>query len=88
MIAILRALVRMPDVLIVDEALTGLDIGLEEGIMEYLRSYAQEHAVLLITHDREKIAAADRVYVLTCGRISPALSRIEASARISSLAGY
>ncbi len=87
-IAILRALVRMPDVLIVDEALTGLDIGLEEGIMEYLRSYAQEHAVLLITHDREKIAAADRVYVLTCGRISPALSRIEASARISSLAGY
>ncbi len=86
-VSTLRAIVRQPDVLIVDEALTGLDAGLEEGIMEFLRSYAREHAVLLITHDREKIAAADRVYVLSGGTLSPVLSCIEASTRISSFIG-
>ncbi|HTX99893.1 MAG TPA: peptidase domain-containing ABC transporter [Bacteroidota bacterium] len=81
-VALLRALVRKPEILIVDEGLTGLDAGLEEGVKNYLRRYSREHGVLLITHDRDTIAMADRVYVLSSGTMSTPLSRTDALARV------
>ena len=77
-IALLRALVREPDVLILDEALSGLDAGLEKRVSDFLGHYVKDHAVLLITHDPEKLAAADLVYVLRAGSLSPALEPREA----------
>ncbi len=71
-VCLLRALVRNPDVLIVDEGLSGLDDGLADGVMGFLHGYARDHAVLMITHDRDVIAQADRAYMLSGGTVSPA----------------
>ncbi len=77
-IALLRALVREPDVLILDEAFSGLDAGLEKRITDYLRRYVKDHAVMLITHDPEKLASADLVYILRGGSTLTALEPREA----------
>jgi ABC-type bacteriocin/lantibiotic exporter with double-glycine peptidase domain len=83
-VGLLRALVRRPDVLIVDEALSGLDIATERRIVWYLRRYARDHAVLLITHDLERMRDADAVYLLTDGTLSVPLTPEDAATRISS----
>ncbi len=81
-IALLRALVNAPDLLIVDEALSGLDFALEGKILEFLRRFSRTHGVLIITHDLERIREADVAYLLSAGRMSRAMSSEDAIARM------
>ncbi len=67
LISITRALLFYPQVLIIDEGLSGIDIELEKIIFEVLKNYAKENVVLLITHNMNSIMKSDFVYVLANG---------------------
>ena len=72
-VAIARALAAEPDVLLLDEPLTGLDVAAAAGIRAVLRNVVTRTgcAVILITHDLlDVFTLADRVLVLESGRIS------------------
>lgn len=72
-VAIARALAAEPDVLLLDEPTTGLDVNAAAAIRAVLRGVVSRSgcAVILITHDLlDVLTLADRVLVLEDGRIS------------------
>jgi molybdate transport system ATP-binding protein len=72
-VAIARALAAEPDVLLLDEPLTGLDVAVAAAIRAVLRTVVTRSgcAVILITHDLlDVLTLADRVLVLESGKIS------------------
>jgi len=68
-LALARALVREPDLLILDEATSGLDPDTERSILHSIYQYKARGAVIIATHRLVSIIEADRVYVLADGRI-------------------
>ncbi|OBI48492.1 sulfate/molybdate ABC transporter ATP-binding protein [Mycobacterium sp. E787] len=72
-VAIARALAAEPDVLLLDEPLTGLDVAAAAGIRAVLRDVVSRTgcAVVLVTHELlDVFTLADRVLVLESGRIA------------------
>jgi molybdate transport system ATP-binding protein len=72
-VAIARALAAEPDVLLLDEPLSGLDVAAAAGIRAVLRNVVTRTgcAVILITHDLlDVFTLADRVLVLESGKIA------------------
>jgi ATP-binding cassette, subfamily B, bacterial len=69
-IAIARALLRDPDVLILDEPTAPLDPRTEAGLMRTLRRIADEHIVLLVAHRPETLAACDIVHFIDNGTVA------------------
>ena len=67
-LAIARALLRKPPVLLADEPTSNLDDENTHAVLRLLRQYADEGAaVLLVTHEREAAEYADRVYRMSDG---------------------
>lgn len=66
-IAIARALVHRPQLLILDEATTALDPDTEAAICDTVARLRGEVTVLAITHERELVERADRVYRIEGG---------------------
>lgn len=60
-IAIARALIRQPDVLVLDEPTAPLDPGSEADLMRTLRDIARDHIVLIVAHRAGTLAACDRI---------------------------
>lgn len=72
-IAIARALAAEPDVLLLDEPLSGLDVAAAAAVRAVLREVAtrDDRAAVLVTHDLLDVyTLADRVLVLEGGRIA------------------
>lgn len=72
-VAIARALAAEPEVLLLDEPLTGLDVAAAASIRAVLRDVVGRTgcAVILITHDLlDVFALADRVLVLESGKVA------------------
>ncbi|MCW2990143.1 MAG: hypothetical protein JWM73_737 [Solirubrobacterales bacterium] len=67
-IAIARALLRDPVLLVLDEPTAGLDRDTVARLLENLRALPGDRALLLISHDPQVIAEADRVIELSAGR--------------------
>ncbi len=71
-IALARAVVMRPDVLLLDEPLSNLDVKLRLEMRELIREIQQEFAItcLFVTHDQEEcFAISDRVAVMNGGKI-------------------
>lgn len=68
-VALARAIFNKPEVLIIDEGLSGIDIELEEFIFEIISNYADSHAVFLITHNMVSLMKAGFIYLLKNGNI-------------------
>ncbi|MBE7558686.1 ABC transporter ATP-binding protein [bacterium] len=68
-IAIARALLRDPRVLILDEALSAVDMESEAAIQEALAEVMRGRTTLVIAHRLSTIRAADRIFVMEDGRI-------------------
>lgn len=73
-----RALLQNPDILILDEALTGIDTDLERVILGDLRRHLEGKTLIVITHRLESIAEFDRVMTLDRGKLHCDASRAEA----------
>jgi ABC-type lipoprotein export system ATPase subunit len=69
-LAIARALVNEPDVVLADEPTGNLDAESGRDVLELLRAIADDgRAVLLVTHEQEATKRADRVLRLEAGRL-------------------
>ena len=70
-LAIARALLRNPQLLVFDEATSSLDSLTEEAIVATIRDVAEagDSVTILIAHRLSTIMHADRIYVLERGRI-------------------
>ena len=71
-LAIARALLRQPDVLIFDEATSHLDTATERAIQENLKTALAGKTVVLVAHRLSTIRDADLIYVLHQGRVAEA----------------
>ncbi len=68
-IAIARALLKDADILILDEAMVGLDSESEVLVREALEKLMEGRTTFIITHDLATIRNADRIIVLKDGRL-------------------
>jgi ATP-binding cassette subfamily B multidrug efflux pump len=68
-IAIARTLLMNPPILILDDALSSVDIQTEERILEGLEKVLQGKTSILITHRIAPLQRADRIIVLDDGRV-------------------
>jgi molybdate transport system ATP-binding protein len=72
-VAIARALAAEPDVLLLDEPLSGLDVAVAAAVRAVLRNVVarDRRVTVLVTHDLlDVVTLADRVLVLESGRIA------------------
>lgn len=68
-VSILRAFVRNPSIIIMDEATAQIDSRSERNIITAMRNYAKEGTLILISHRFSLISLADRIIVLEKGRV-------------------
>ena len=71
-VAISRAMAHEPDVLLMDEPFSNLDLGTKSSLLSEIRHLARETetAILLVTHDtRDAMQVADQLSVLYQGNI-------------------
>jgi ABC-type multidrug transport system fused ATPase/permease subunit len=68
-IAIARAFVRDAPILILDEPTTGLDAEAADVVRAALQRLVSGKATLLISHDLQLVQIADRIVVLSAGRV-------------------
>ncbi len=78
-LAIARALVNDPEVVLADEPTGNLDQDNGATVLALLRSLSRR-AVVIVTHEPEAAAIADRVLHLRDGRLAPAAAPIRESA--------
>ncbi len=72
-VALARALAKRPEVLLLDEPLSALDLKLRRGMQEELKRLQRETNItfVLVTHDQEEaMAMGDQVAVFDAGRIA------------------
>lgn len=65
-----RALIRRPQILILDDALSAVDTHTEEAILDRLYALMQGRTTLIIAHRISTLRHADRIAVLADGRIA------------------
>ena len=68
-LAIARAMLGSPDVLILDEATSALDAASERLVQQTIAEVAQGRTVILIAHGEQMMAMADHTIVLEHGRV-------------------
>lgn len=86
-IALARALVRRPDILILDEATSSLDLHTEAAILATLATLRGQCTILAITHRLAMAVDADRILVLQDGRLVESGHHAELSGRGGIYAG-
>ena len=68
-VSILRAFVRNPEIIIMDEATAQIDSRSEKAIITAMRSYAKNGTLILISHRFSLITLSDRIIVLEEGGV-------------------
>lgn len=68
-IAIARTLLNNPPILILDDATSAIDVNVEAGIYESLRTLMKDRTTIVIAHRISTIALASRVILLDEGRV-------------------
>jgi predicted ABC-type transport system involved in lysophospholipase L1 biosynthesis ATPase subunit len=82
-VAIARALANEPRLVLADEPTGNLDRESSDTVADVLRGLPDEHGctVVLVTHDPDLAARADRALVLDRGRLAPATTAASFTAR-------
>lgn len=68
-IAIARAFMSQPPVLLLDEPSSNLDKEAEQGLAETLREYTKDNTAMVVTHSPSLLAVCDSILVLEKGRV-------------------
>jgi ATP-binding cassette subfamily B protein len=69
-IALARALARDPRILVLDDALSAVDLRTEEEILRGLRTFRRGRTTVIVSHRVAAVRDADRILVLEEGRIT------------------
>lgn len=69
-LAIARALYRSPQVLILDEATSAMDVQTQERVMDVVAEYMKGRTVLMITHRAETLNYCNKILTLPEGRLA------------------
>ena len=69
-ISIARALLKKPDILILDDALSAVDTSTEQQIMQYFNESLAGNTVVMITHRANNLLNYDKIIVLDKGKIT------------------
>lgn len=80
-IALARAILRDPEILILDEATSQVDVESEQLIHQVLEQFVKDRTAIMITHRPSTLALADRIVVMEHGRIVDVGSSQELSDR-------
>jgi ATP-binding cassette subfamily B protein len=80
-IALARALLADRPVMIIDDALSALDVDTEQQVVDNLRARLRGHTVLIVSHRLKLLSRTDRVVILDRGRIADRGSHWELLAR-------
>jgi ATP-binding cassette subfamily B protein/subfamily B ATP-binding cassette protein MsbA len=80
-IALARAILRDPEILILDEATSQIDLESEQAIHQALREFVKGRTAIMITHRLSTLALAHRIVVMDAGRIIDLGSHEELSQR-------
>lgn len=83
-VALARALLKGPNLLILDEPTSSMDTRSEEQVVANLERLLQDRTILLITHRLSLLKLVDRLIVLDKGRVVADGPREEVLARLSS----
>ena len=68
-IALARAMIRNPEILILDEATSQIDLESEQLIHQALEEFSKGRTVFMITHRLATLSLADRVLVMNGGQV-------------------
>ncbi|MGX7197824.1 ABC transporter ATP-binding protein [Enterococcus olivae] len=68
-VSIARALIRQPDLLILDDSLSAVDAKTERAIIENIQQLRNDKTNIIITHRLSAVAQADQVLVMEAGKI-------------------
>lgn len=68
-LAIARAILRKPDILILDEATSNLDTITEQAISNTIEEYAKDMTTIIIAHRLSTIRHCDRIFVMEKGTV-------------------
>jgi len=68
-IAIARAIIRKPEILILDEATSSLDTVSEKTVQDAIANVAKKCTTIIVAHRLSTIINADKIYVLKNGKI-------------------
>ena len=68
-ITIARALIRDPEILVLDEATSSLDTESEQAVQEALERLEGRRTTLVVAHRLSTVRRADRIVVLDAGRV-------------------
>ena len=68
-IAIARALIRDPKILVLDEATSALDVVSERNVQEAIDAAVRDRTTFIVAHRLSTIRRADRIVVMQRGRI-------------------
>ena len=68
-IAIARALIKSPQLLLLDEATASLDASSEQLVQEALENLRADHTVVVIAHRLATVRRADQIFVMDGGRL-------------------
>lgn len=68
-VALARALINDPSILLLDEPTGSLDHASEEGFMKNLARFSQGKTMVVITHRSSLLALVDRIIVIDAGKI-------------------
>jgi ATP-binding cassette subfamily B protein len=79
--AISRAVIRSPEILILDDSLSSVDARTEEEVLGRLRRVLRTRTSILISHRVTTVREADRIVVLDQGRIAEEGSHADLLAR-------
>ena len=76
-LSLARAILRDPELLILDEATSQIDVESERGIRQALLEFCQDRTAILITHRPETLELASRIVLMDGGRILAQGSHLE-----------
>ena len=69
LVALARAILNDPSIVVLDEPTTGMDIGLEKTLISHVKQILEDKTLIVITHRFAALDLVDRVIVLNNGKI-------------------